>query len=69
MGRRPIVVGQPSPTGGRRVRANGEILGLAHGTRDVEEFLRRAGLDDVDVQTSELIEWPGGGPRVWEPTG
>ncbi|MFJ7770999.1 hypothetical protein ACIQ1J_21965 [Streptomyces sp. NPDC097107] len=69
MGRRPIVVGQPSPSGGRRVRANGEILGLAYGMRDVEEFLRRAGLEDVDVETSELIEWRGGGPGVWEAHG
>lgn len=58
IGRRPIVVGQPSPTGGRRVRANGEILGLAFGTRNVEEFLRRAGLE-----TSELIEARGVAPR------
>ncbi|MEV5930103.1 hypothetical protein ACPCSG_23815 [Streptomyces cellulosae] len=64
-GRRPIVVSQPSPSGGRRVRANGEILGLAYGLRDVEEFLRRAGLEDVDAATSDLIEWRGGGPEVW----
>ncbi|MEU0475556.1 hypothetical protein ACFW5S_02705 [Streptomyces olivaceus] len=65
MARRPVVVGRPSPGGGRRVRADGEILGLAHGLRDVAEFLRRAGLEDVDVETSELIEWRGGGPEVW----
>nr|WP_309318850.1 hypothetical protein [Streptomyces salinarius] len=63
--RRPIVVGRPSPSGGRRVRADGEILGLAYGVRDVAEFLRRAGLEDVDVEASELIEWRGGGPEVW----
>lgn len=34
---------------------------------DVAEFLRRAGPDDVDVETSELIEWRGGGPEVWTP--
>lgn len=49
------------------MRAGGEILGLAFGARDVEEFLRRAGLEDVDVETSELIEWQGGGPDVWAP--
>ncbi|MDQ0401667.1 hypothetical protein OIE75_01610 [Streptomyces sp. NBC_01723] len=65
MARRPVVVGRPSPSGGRRVRADGEILGLAYGVRDVEEFLRRAGLEDVDVETSDLIEWRGGGPEVW----
>ncbi|MES4825623.1 hypothetical protein [Streptomyces anthocyanicus] len=68
-GRRPIVVGRPSPSGGRRVRADGEILGLAYGQRDVAEFLRRAGLEDVDVATSPLIEWKGGGPEVWAPQG
>ncbi|WP_454613302.1 hypothetical protein [Streptomyces collinus] len=64
-GRRPIVVGRPSLSGGRRVRVDGAILGLAFGVRDVAEFLRRAGLEDVDVETSELIEWRGGGPEVW----
>ncbi|MYT57695.1 hypothetical protein GTW29_13390 [Streptomyces sp. SID7834] len=64
----PVIVYPPSPTGGRRVRVDGEILGLAHGLRDVAEFLRRAGLDDVDetdVEASALIEWRGGGPEVW----
>ncbi|MEU3985386.1 hypothetical protein AB0F77_35895 [Streptomyces sp. NPDC026672] len=61
----PVVVSRPSPSGGRRVRVDGEILGLAYGLRDVEEFLRRAGLEDVDAATSELIEWKGGGPHVW----
>ncbi|MFJ4469520.1 hypothetical protein ACIP2X_18780 [Streptomyces sp. NPDC089424] len=65
-GQRPVVVSAPSPSGGRRVRADGEILGLAYGPGDVVEFLRRAGLDDVDVETSELIEWRDGGPEVWE---
>jgi hypothetical protein len=45
---------------------DGEVLGLAYGLRDVEEFLRRAGLEDVDVESSPLIEWRGGGPEVWE---
>ncbi|WP_329163940.1 hypothetical protein OHB49_28925 [Streptomyces sp. NBC_01717] len=64
----PIVISPPSPTGGRRVRVDGEILGLAHGLRDVVEFLRRAGMDDIDeddVILSSLIEWRGGGPDVW----
>ncbi|MFC8708910.1 MULTISPECIES: hypothetical protein [unclassified Streptomyces] len=62
---RPVVVSRPSPSGGRRVRANGEILGLAYGLRDIEEFLRRAGLEDIDAATSPLIEWRGGGPEIW----
>ncbi|MDT0409927.1 MULTISPECIES: hypothetical protein [Streptomyces] len=64
----PIVVYPPSPTGGRRVRVDGEILGLAHGLGDVAEFLRRAGLegiDETDVARSLVIEWRGGGPDEW----
>lgn len=63
----PVIVYPPSPTGGRRVRVDGEILGLAHGLADVVEFLRRAGLelDEYDVVRSEIIEWRGGGPYVW----
>ncbi|MFJ9822506.1 hypothetical protein ACIRU3_46345 [Streptomyces sp. NPDC101151] len=38
-GKRPIIVVLPSPTGGRRVRVNGEILGLAHNVQDLVEFL------------------------------
>jgi hypothetical protein len=64
---RPITVYQPSPSGGRRVRANGEILGLAHDTRDVAELLRQAGfgMDEKDVESSPLIDWRGGGPGTW----
>ncbi|MEU3220010.1 hypothetical protein [Streptomyces sp. NPDC006971] len=64
----PVVVYPPDESGGRRVRVDGEILGLAHSTRDVAEFLRRAGLDDItedDVSTSGMIEWRGGGPKTW----
>lgn len=67
-GHLPVVVYPPSSTGGRRVRVDGTILGLAYGLGDVVEFLRRAGLDDVDeltVEGSALIEWRGGGPDVW----
>ncbi|MGW3427893.1 hypothetical protein ACWDHW_08045 [Streptomyces melanosporofaciens] len=63
-----IVVQPPSPTGGRRVRVDGAILGVAYGETDLREFLRRAGLDDADdfdLETSPLIEWRGGGPEEW----
>lgn len=40
-----VVVQAPSPTGGLRVRVNGEILGLAQNVGDVAEFLRRAYLE------------------------
>lgn len=69
-GHLPVVVYPPSPTGGRRVRVDGEILGLAHSLRDVAEFLRRAGMEGIeesDVAASELIDWRGGGPEVWGP--
>jgi hypothetical protein len=67
-GQRTIVVRSPSMTGGRRVWVDGEILGVAYSLQDVVEFLRRAGLEDLDstgVEQSELIEWRGGGPEVW----
>lgn len=65
---RPVVVHPPSPTGGRWVAVDAAILGIAFGLQDVVEFLRRAGLEDIDelvVETSPLIEWRGGGPDVW----
>lgn len=65
---RRVIVNPPSPGGGRRVRVDGEILGLAYSLRDVAEFLRRAGLEGIeasDVAGSDLIEWRGGGPDVW----
>ena len=63
----PIVVHPPSRTGGRRVTAYGNILGLAHDERDLSEFLRRAGLnvDEVRLDDPEIFEWRGGGPDVW----
>ncbi|WP_330349727.1 hypothetical protein [Streptomyces sp. NBC_00582] len=69
---RHVIVSPPSPSGGRRVRVDGEILGLAYGLADVAEFLRRAGLEGVeasDVAESGLIEWRGGGPYDWGPSG
>ena len=66
----PVVVYPPDEDGGRRVRVDGEILGRAYGLRDIAEFLRRAGIEDVDrayVASSGLIEWRGGGPDVWVP--
>ncbi|MBJ6637312.1 hypothetical protein H4K36_04000 [Streptomyces sp. DHE7-1] len=67
-GKRPVIVQLPSPTGGRRVRVGGEILGLAHSVRDLVEFLRRAGLEmePEEVADSPLIDWRGMGPERWE---
>ncbi|MGW6924463.1 hypothetical protein ACWGA9_24780 [Streptomyces sp. NPDC054950] len=65
----PVVVYPPAEEGGHRMRVDGEILGRAYGLRDIAEFLRRAGIEDVDedyVAASGLIEWRGGGPDAWE---
>lgn len=65
----PIVVHPPSPSGGRRVTARGQILGLAHSDRDLVEFLRRAGLDDAEALVDsdpQLIEWRGGQAHHYE---
>ncbi|MFD9389846.1 hypothetical protein ACFWBB_03590 [Streptomyces sp. NPDC060000] len=66
-GPRRVIVHPPSPRGGRRVRVDGEILGLAHNVVDVAEFLRRAGLDidPADISGSPWIDWRGVGPEHW----
>lgn len=68
MSRVRVIVYPPTPGGGRRVRANGEILGRARDPRELLEFLRRAGLepDAVRLHDPDLIEWRGGGPEIWE---
>lgn len=63
--RSPVIVHPPSPSGGRRVTVDGEILGLAHRVADVEEFLRRAGVEDPEAAVFTLVEWRGGGPDIW----
>ncbi|MGI5437774.1 hypothetical protein ACQEV4_10150 [Streptomyces shenzhenensis] len=64
-----VIVHPPSPTGGRRVRVDGEILGLAHNIGDLVEFLRRAGLelDAAEVAGAPWIDWRGVGPDRWGP--
>lgn len=65
---RPVIVYPPDEEGGRRVRVDGTILGLAYSVRDVAAFMQEAGLqefDEMDVVRSALIEWRGGGPDVW----
>ncbi|MFI2303881.1 hypothetical protein ACH5AL_34385 [Actinacidiphila glaucinigra] len=63
--RRVIVMPRP-PGGGRRVRFDGEIIGVAYNLRFLE-FVGRAGLDPdmVNVVDEDPIEWRGGGPDVW----
>ncbi|MFF4275890.1 hypothetical protein [Streptomyces sp. NPDC001536] len=64
-----MIVHPPLPTGGRHVRVNGEILGLAHGLADIAEFLRRAGMeiDAAEVAEAPWIVWRGVGPECWSP--
>lgn len=64
----PIVVHRPSPTGGRRITAYGQILGLGHDDRDLIEFLRRAGFPDSKtlIDDSRWVEWRGGRAHQWE---
>lgn len=62
-----VIVMPVSPGGGRQVRVEEEILGVAFNARDLLEFLRRAGLDPdtVDVTDPELIDWRDDGPAAW----
>ena len=64
---RPVIVFPPR-WGGRRVMVRGENVGTATSLKDVIEFLRRTGVDDLgetDLHSRDLIEWRGGGPDVW----
>ncbi len=63
----PIVVHQPSATGGRRVTARGQILGLAHSDADLVEFLRRAGVEEPEqvIDDEAWVEWRGARPHDW----
>ncbi|MBW8707291.1 hypothetical protein MBT84_47420 [Streptomyces sp. MBT84] len=49
---------------------DGQHLGIVFSLHDLAVFLERAGLegwDELDVVVhTELIEWRGGGPDVWE---
>ncbi|WP_307675952.1 hypothetical protein [Streptomyces sp. V4I2] len=66
---KPIAIYPPGTDGGRRVRVDGRFVGMAYGLLDIIEFLRLAGLEDVDddwVRQSGLIEWREGGPDVWK---
>ncbi|MEV6652820.1 hypothetical protein [Streptomyces sp. NPDC051219] len=64
----PVIVYPPSPTGGRRVRIDGEILGIAYSDADLAEFLRRAGAEEPEeLIHSVLIEWRGGRRHQYDP--
>ncbi|MGW7562384.1 hypothetical protein [Streptomyces sp. NPDC054757] len=68
----PVIIYPPDPSGGRPVRSGTETLGIAHSREDVVELLHRAGLEGVDeleLATTSLLEWHGGGPDVWPTPG
>lgn len=44
-----VIAMPPSESGGRGVRVDGEIVAAAYGLRDLEESLRRAGLDPDSI--------------------
>ncbi|MEY9968747.1 hypothetical protein ABIA33_006834 [Streptacidiphilus sp. MAP12-16] len=50
----------------RRVEILGTQVGKAYSLVDVVEFCRRAGIEDLDVETSGNVLWIGGGPHQWE---
>ncbi|WP_369030362.1 MULTISPECIES: hypothetical protein [Streptomyces] len=60
-----IVVHPPALDGSRRVTAGDETLGVASHLDDVVEALRLADLEWIDPETSDLVEWQGGGPEDW----
>nr|WP_275467796.1 hypothetical protein [Streptomyces noursei] len=64
---RPPVVVHPLSEGTRRVTVRGEMVGRARGLADVYEFLRRAGLEDPDLEDPALVEWRGGDIQAWAP--
>lgn len=61
----PITVHPPGPDGGRRVTIRDTVAGRAYRIADLVEFLRRAGLDDIEVEQTDLITWLGGGADTW----
>ncbi|MFD3940846.1 hypothetical protein ACFWSF_39350 [Streptomyces sp. NPDC058611] len=63
-----LIVYPPDEHGWRRVRWEGQSIGVAHQPSDIAVFLRAAGLEnaeDVDLTNAEVVEWRGGGPETW----
>ncbi|MFJ8042360.1 hypothetical protein ACIRBX_17905 [Kitasatospora sp. NPDC096147] len=65
----PVVVRAPAKGARhyRRVEIYGRPVGRAESEADVAEFIRRAGVEDPDLDDPELVEWLGGGREVWSP--
>ena len=64
-GERPPVVVHPLEHGARRVTIEGRDVGRAHLLVDLIEFLRSAGLENVNLEDPASVEWWGGGPELW----
>ncbi|SOE79500.1 hypothetical protein SAMN05446589_8553 [Streptomyces sp. OV198] len=54
------------------MRVDGQPVGAACSLSGLAEIMRRAGgragwagMDEIDVADSPVIEWHGGGPEVW----
>ncbi|MFD7642716.1 hypothetical protein ACFV4P_18870 [Kitasatospora sp. NPDC059795] len=64
----PPVVVRPPTRGARpyrRVEIYGRTVGRATSEADVAEFVRRAGVDEPDLDDPELVAWRGGDRTVW----
>jgi hypothetical protein len=64
----PPVVVRPPTRGARpyrRVEIYGRMVGKAYDEADVVEFIRRAGVEEPDLDDSDLVGWRGGDRSVW----
>lgn len=64
---RPRVVVEEPLDGRRRVRIDGEDVGVVVNPDELRHLLTRAGLtaEDAPVDDPSLIDWQGGGPDDW----
>jgi hypothetical protein len=72
MTERSVIVYPPIKGEGRQVRLDGELVGAAYSLHVLAVMLQRAGwagVDEIDVANSPVIEWHGGGPEVWSQRG
>ncbi|MEU7554042.1 hypothetical protein AB0B01_17160 [Streptomyces sp. NPDC044571] len=63
-----LVVHPPDHRGWRRVRCDGQSLGIAYRLSDIAVFLTATGMqdaEDFDLMDPALVEWRGGGPEAW----
>ncbi|WP_055546530.1 hypothetical protein [Streptomyces sp. NBRC 110028] len=64
---RPRVVVEEPLDGRRRVRVDGEDVGVVVDPDELRRLLTRAGLTDeaAPIDDPNLIDWQGGGPDDW----